>query len=89
MSKSWKTTLAGILQFLGVISTQIGFLFDNIPTTNPDYGLLISSAVVLFGLVFSRDADVSSEQAGLNPQTTEATKAEIEKQVKNVLDSRK
>lgn len=62
--KSWKTTWAGILQFLAIVATQIGFLFDGIATTNPDWGLLVASAITLIGLLTARDSDVSSEQAG-------------------------
>lgn len=62
--KSWKTTWAGILQFLAIAATQVGFLFDGIATTNPDWGLVIASLVTLVGLLTARDSDVSSEEAG-------------------------
>lgn len=64
MLKSWKTTLAGILQFVAIASDQIMLLFDGDPTTNPDYGIIVASVVTLIGLIKARDNDVSSESAG-------------------------
>lgn len=64
MLKSWKTTLAGVLQFVAIASDQIMLLFDGDPLTNPDYGLIMASIVTLIGLIKARDNDVSSESAG-------------------------
>ena len=64
ITKSWKTTWAGILQFLSIVSTQIGFLFDTDLSTNPDWGLIVASLITLVGLITARDNDVSSEDAG-------------------------
>lgn len=53
--KNWKTTIAGILQFLSIAAAQTMSLFDNDPLTNPDYSLIVTSAVVLFGLFQASD----------------------------------
>ena len=62
--KSSETTWAGILQFLAIASTQIGTLFDGNLATNPEWGLIISSLVVLIGLIRARDNNVTSKAAG-------------------------
>jgi len=62
---SWKTTLAGVLQFLAVAGQQLAMLFDGDPGTNPEWNLVIGSLIVLFGLGTARDNGVSSEQAGV------------------------
>ena len=64
MLKSWKTSLAGILQFLAIAAAQISTLFDADPTTNPEWSLVVASFVTLVGLLRARDNDVSSEAAG-------------------------
>lgn len=64
MFKSWKTTLAGVLQFVAIAADQIGLLFDGNAATNPDYGIIMASLVTLIGLIKARDNDVSSESAG-------------------------
>lgn len=64
ITKSWKTTWAGILQFLSIVATQIGFLFDTDLATNPDWGLIVASLITLVGLITARDNNVSSEDAG-------------------------
>ena len=54
---SYKTTVAGILGFVAVAATQVGFMFDNDVATNPDWTLLITAGTVLFGLLFAADGD--------------------------------
>lgn len=76
ITKSWKTTVAGILQFLSVVSVQFGYLLDADPVTAPDYSLIVSSAVILVGLFTARDNDVSSEDAGA-PIPKEEPKTEV------------
>lgn len=70
--KSWKTTVAGILQFLTFSFTQVLLLADADPLTNPDYGLWFTSLITLVGLITARDSDVSSEEAGVKGRETEA-----------------
>lgn len=63
---SWKTTLFGILSIIGTTITMVAEpLLDLDPTTNPDwaaYGVAIAAGI---GLLFSRDHDKSSEEAGI------------------------
>lgn len=61
---SKKTTWAGVLQFLAIVATQVGFLFDADAATNPEWSLIVASFITLVGLLFARDNDVSSEDAG-------------------------
>lgn len=51
-----KTTWAGVLQFIAVAAFQLQYLVDNDPTTQPDYGVLVTSFIVLVGLFFAKDA---------------------------------
>lgn len=62
--KSWKTTLAGIMQFLILVWNQVQLLWDDDLATNPDWGMLFSSLIILIGLLTARDSNVSSEAAG-------------------------
>lgn len=65
MLKSWKTTVAGIIQFLTVAGGQLVTLLDNDPGTNPDWTIVMASLFTLIGLLTARDGDVSSEDAGI------------------------
>lgn len=53
--KNLKTTLAGILQFVALLASQAASLFDNDTMTNPDYSLIVTSLLILFGLVQASD----------------------------------
>ena len=59
-----KTTLAGLLQFLSVAAYQLQYLFDADATTNPDYGVLVTSFIVLVGLFFAKDATPTAPADG-------------------------
>ena len=62
---SWKTTVAGIIQWLIVVLPQAGYLFDSADlSTNPDWNIVVASTAVMLGLLGARDGDVSSEKAG-------------------------
>jgi hypothetical protein len=61
--KSWKTTLTGIMQFIIIAWGQLQFLIDADEMTNPDYGLVFTSFVVLIGLVSASDNNVTSKEA--------------------------
>ena len=63
--KSWKTTLAGVGAILAVIGAALNLYFDGNPATNPDWSLVSAGVMAGFGLIFARDNNVSSEQAGL------------------------
>lgn len=62
--KSKETTIAGILAFISLASTQVGFLFDGISTTNPDWGLIIGALFTLIGFIRARDNNKNSESVG-------------------------
>lgn len=61
---SWKTTLFGAGGLAAVAFTAISALLDGDPTTNPDWNILITASLPAIGLLFSRDNNVTSEQAG-------------------------
>lgn len=62
--KSWKTTLAGILQFFVIAAQQLGTLLDGNDATNPEWNIVIASLITLIGLITARDNDVNSKAAG-------------------------
>jgi hypothetical protein len=64
VKKSWKTSTAGIAAILTAVGGTLTALSDNNPATVPDYASLIAACIAGFGLLFSRDNDVSSEDAG-------------------------
>lgn len=55
LKPSWRTTVYGILGAIGVLATQLGFLLDNDPATNPDWSLIWLALAALGGLVAARD----------------------------------
>ena len=63
MTRSWKTTLAGVLTVLGIIGTQLGALFDADPLTVINWPILLA-AIPGLGLLAARDNGVTSEKAG-------------------------
>lgn len=65
LKTNWKTTVAGILQFLGIAAVEFGYLLDLDPLTVPNWSLIVGSLITLIGLLFARDADVTSEDSGL------------------------
>lgn len=62
--RSAKTTAAGVLAFLAILISGGLALLDDDPNTNPDYGALIAAGTAAAGLLFARDHDVTSEEAG-------------------------
>lgn len=62
--KSWKTTVAGIMTFITLAWTQVQYLLDTDPTTNPEWNIIIGGLMALLTGLFARDNDVSSESAG-------------------------
>jgi len=61
--KSWRTTLAGLGQFLTVLGPALSAQFDNDPTTIASWASVAASAVLMVGLIFSRDNHITSEEA--------------------------
>lgn len=62
--KSWKTTLAGIAGVVGLIGSALAAQFDGNPETVAQWEVVIPAALAAFGLLFARDNNVSSEDAG-------------------------
>lgn len=62
--KSWKTTLFGSGGLVAVWLPVILALVDGDPATAPNFNLAISVTIPALGLLFARDNDVTSEQAG-------------------------
>lgn len=65
-TKSWQTTLAGVLTFVGAL-IEFGAvpLLDGVAATEPDWRAVAGAALICYGLMSSRDHGVSSEQAGV------------------------
>lgn len=63
--KSWKTTLFGAGGLATVLFTAVSAMLDGDPATNPDWNLVLGAAMPAIGLLFARDNNVSSEQAGV------------------------
>jgi len=59
-----ETTLGGIVVFLGLVFTQVGYLFDIDPLTNPDWGIIAAAVGALFTGIKARDNGVNSKKAG-------------------------
>lgn len=64
--KSWKTTAAGIAGILGMLGTAVSAMLDGNPATDPQWSIVIPAIITSAGLLFARDNNVTSEQAGAN-----------------------
>lgn len=62
--KSWKTSLSGIAGIVGILATALSAALDGNPATDPQWGIVIPSIITAGGLLFARDNNVTSEQAG-------------------------
>lgn len=62
--RSPRTTLAGIAAILTAAGAALTALSDGDPLTAPDWASLIAACVAGVGLIFARDNNVTSEQAG-------------------------
>jgi len=74
MKKSWKTTAGGISAILAAIAGAANLMLDNNPATNPDWSVVIAAVTTGFGLIFARDNNVSSEEAGAAKTEVNITK---------------
>jgi hypothetical protein len=62
---SWKTTTAGIGAILVAIGAAMKAMFDNDPSTVPEWGAVVAAIIAGIGLIAARDNNVTSEQAGV------------------------
>ena len=63
--KNWKTTAAGILGAIGILSTQLSAILDDDPTTSLDIKVIVTALGVLGIGFLARDKDVSSKKSGI------------------------
>ncbi len=65
MKASWRTSSAGIAAILVAVGTALTALTDGDPATLPDWGAVVAAVIAGIGLLFARDAKVSSQQEGI------------------------
>tara|TARA_R110000850_G_scaffold132644_3_gene253746 strand:- start:163 stop:354 length:192 start_codon:yes stop_codon:yes gene_type:complete len=61
LNKSKNTTITGILQFVVMAATQATSIFDGDVATSPDWSLIVTSVILLIGLVKAKDSGVSGK----------------------------
>ena len=64
MIRSWKTTLAGIVAAITILSVEASAVLDDDPETKINWDSVAAAAGVLGIGLFARDSNVSSEQSG-------------------------
>ena len=64
---SWRTTLAACILALDAIGHAVLATIDNDPLTNADWNSVLMLLVAAIGLLFARDANVSSQDSGIRP----------------------
>lgn len=62
--KSWKTTVAGLGTILAAVGGALTLFFDGKPETNPDWTIVIAAVITGLGLIFARDNNDTSKNAG-------------------------
>ena len=67
MLRSWKTTAMGLIILLQAVLLATSHMIDSDPATNPDWNSVITAAMAFVALLMARDADVSSQDAGVRP----------------------
>ena len=65
MTKSCKTSAAGIGAILVAVGSALSSMFDNNPATVADWGAVVAAVIAGIGLLAARDNGVSSEDAGI------------------------
>ena len=63
ITKSWQTSLAGLLTFITISWPELQLQFDADPETVPDWNIVMGALMVFLGLLRARDNHVTSEQA--------------------------
>lgn len=61
----YKVKIAALGTIVSLIGIAVKQLVDGDPVTNPDWNTLVPSLILSVGVLFSRQNDVSSEQAGI------------------------
>lgn len=69
MKKSWKTTVFGAGGIVTIVGSVLNALFDGDPATNVNWVMVMAGLSPAIGLLFARDNNVTSEQAGVKPPT--------------------
>jgi hypothetical protein len=64
---SWKTTLVACLLAADAIGHAVIDTLDGNPATVADWNLVIVLLLAAAGMLFARDADKTSKEAGLKP----------------------
>jgi hypothetical protein len=62
---SWKTTTTGILAIVVALAGALKAELDGDPVTVADWGAVAVAVMAGVGLIFARDAKVSSQQEGI------------------------
>lgn len=62
---SWRTTLTACILAIDAILHATSVIIDSDPTTNPDWNTVVVLLVAAVGLLFARDANVSSKMSGV------------------------
>lgn len=65
IATSWKTTLASCLLAGAALMQAVSAAIDADPSTTPDWGKFVTLLVIAVGLLFARDVDKSSQDAGI------------------------
>lgn len=65
LTKSWQTTVAGIMAFIMLAWPELQTLWDGVAETMPDWNIVIGGLLTMLGLGAARDHGVSSEDAGV------------------------
>ena len=63
VTSSWKTTTVAILLAVDAGLHAAMALMDNDPLTVPDWNMVVVLVVAAVGMLFARDANVSSQDA--------------------------
>lgn len=65
--KSWRTSLFGAGGVVAIVGSTLNALFDGNPATTVDWVTVCAGLAPAIGLLFARDANVSSEAQGIKP----------------------